>query len=56
MRLQSKKEQQLIISSWYDHVRRNHRDASNFSIRSAPSSWLGRQRKALDVQLRQRLC
>ncbi|KAI7891008.1 uncharacterized protein EV154DRAFT_538162 [Mucor mucedo] len=56
VRLQSKKEQQLIISSWYDHVRRNHRDASNFSIRSAPSSWLGRQRKVLDVQLRQRLC
>ncbi|KAI9248467.1 hypothetical protein EDC94DRAFT_637357 [Helicostylum pulchrum] len=56
VRLQSKKEQQLIISSWYDHVRRNHRDASSFSIRSAPSSWLGRQRKALDVHLRQRLC
>lgn len=56
VRLQSKKEQQLIISSWYDHVKRNFRDTSSFSIRSAPSSWLGRQRKVLDMQLRQRLC
>ncbi|KAI8881855.1 hypothetical protein K501DRAFT_295580 [Backusella circina FSU 941] len=56
VRLQSRREQQLIISAWYDLVRRNHRDASNLAIRSTPSSWLGRQRKILDGQLRQRLC
>ncbi|KAG1643051.1 hypothetical protein G6F44_004215 [Rhizopus delemar] len=55
-RLQSKLEQRLIITGWFDLVRRNHRDASNLAIRSAPSSWLGRQRKILDVQLRQKLC
>ncbi|KAI8993526.1 hypothetical protein BDB01DRAFT_703015, partial [Pilobolus umbonatus] len=56
VRLQSRREQQLIISAWYDLIRRNHRDASNLSIRSTPSSWLGRQRKVLDGHLRQRLC
>ncbi|KAI7903326.1 uncharacterized protein BX663DRAFT_434111 [Cokeromyces recurvatus] len=56
VREQSKIEQQLIISAWYDLIRRSDRDASNLTIRSTPSSWLGRQRKALDVYLRQRLC
>ncbi|KAI8371401.1 uncharacterized protein BYT42DRAFT_66565 [Radiomyces spectabilis] len=56
VRLQSRREQQLIISAWYDLARRNHREISNLSIRSTPSSWLGRQRKILDGQLRQRLC
>ncbi|CEJ03848.1 hypothetical protein RMCBS344292_17823 [Rhizopus microsporus] len=55
-RLQSRLEQRLIITGWFDLVRRNHRDASSLAIRSAPSSWLGRQRKILDIQLRQRLC
>ncbi|KAG1473740.1 hypothetical protein G6F56_000774 [Rhizopus delemar] len=55
-RLQSKLEQRLIITGWFELVRRNHRDSSNLAIRSAPSSWLGRQRKILDVQLRQKLC
>ncbi|KAG1048525.1 hypothetical protein G6F43_009086 [Rhizopus delemar] len=55
-RLQSKLEQRLIITGWFDLVRRNHRDVSNLAIRSAPSSWLGRQRKILDIQLRQKLC
>ncbi|KAG0182026.1 hypothetical protein DFQ29_006144 [Apophysomyces sp. BC1021] len=56
VRLQSRREQQLIISAWYDLARRNHRETSNLSIRTTPSSWLGRQRKILDGQLRQRLC
>ncbi|RCI03423.1 hypothetical protein CU098_002376, partial [Rhizopus stolonifer] len=56
VRQQSKIEQQLIISAWYDLVRRNDRGASHLAVRSTPSSWLGRQRKALDVHLRQRLC
>ncbi|KAG1099885.1 hypothetical protein G6F42_017757 [Rhizopus arrhizus] len=56
VRQQSKIEQQLIISAWYDLVRRSDRDASSLGFRSTPSSWLGRQRKALDVNLRQRLC
>ncbi|KAI8377115.1 hypothetical protein EDC96DRAFT_435613 [Choanephora cucurbitarum] len=56
VRQQSKIEQQLIISAWYDLVRRNDRGNSPLAVRSTPSSWLGRQRKALDVHLRQRLC
>ncbi|KAI8991736.1 hypothetical protein BDF20DRAFT_904224 [Mycotypha africana] len=56
VRQQSKIEQQLIVSAWYDLVKRADRDASSLIFRSAPSSWLGRQRKALDVHLRQRLC
>ncbi|KAI8343318.1 HOOK protein-domain-containing protein [Chlamydoabsidia padenii] len=56
VRLQSRREQQLIISAWYDLARRNHREMSNLSIRSTPSSWLGRQRKILDGHLRQKLC
>ncbi|KAL0088415.1 hypothetical protein F4703DRAFT_1734397 [Phycomyces blakesleeanus] len=56
VRLQSRREQQLIISAWYDLARRHHRDTSSMSVRSTPSSWLGRQRKILDGQLRQRLC
>ncbi|KAF7728213.1 hypothetical protein EC973_006494 [Apophysomyces ossiformis] len=56
VRLQSRREQQLIISAWYDLARRNHRETSNISMRTTPSSWLGRQRKILDSQLRQRLC
>ncbi|ORZ17098.1 hypothetical protein BCR42DRAFT_326316 [Absidia repens] len=56
VRLQSRREQQLIISAWYDLARRNHREMSNLSIRSTPSSWLGRQRKILDSHLRQKLC
>ncbi|KAI8359944.1 hypothetical protein BD560DRAFT_334725 [Blakeslea trispora] len=56
VRQQSKIEQQLIISAWYDLVRRNDRGSSPLAMRSTPSSWLGRQRKALDVHLRQKLC
>ncbi|KAI7866471.1 hypothetical protein BDF14DRAFT_1728222 [Spinellus fusiger] len=56
VRLQSRREQQLIISAWYDLARRHHRDTTSLSNRSTPSSWLGRQRKILDGQLRQRLC
>ncbi|KAI8333448.1 hypothetical protein BC941DRAFT_357911 [Chlamydoabsidia padenii] len=56
VRLQSKKEQQLIISSWYDLVHKNHREMTGLSIRSTPSSWLGRQRKLLDSHLRQKVC
>ncbi|CAO3636083.1 unnamed protein product [Cunninghamella echinulata] len=56
VRLQSKQEQQFIISAWFDLARRNHREMSHLSIRSTPSSWLGRQRKILDGHLRQKLC
>lgn len=56
VRAQSRREQQLIISAWYDLARRNHRDTASLSIRSTPSSWLGQQRKILDNQLRKRLC
>ncbi|KAJ8660023.1 hypothetical protein O0I10_004250 [Lichtheimia ornata] len=56
VRVQSQKEQQLIVSGWYDLALRNHREMSNPSFRSTPSSWLGRQRKILDSQLRKRLC
>ncbi|KAI8142799.1 hypothetical protein BJV82DRAFT_516191 [Fennellomyces sp. T-0311] len=56
VRVQSRREQQLIISAWYDLARRNHREGVGISIRSTPSSWLGRQRKILDSQLRKRLC
>ncbi|KAI9317578.1 HOOK protein-domain-containing protein [Dichotomocladium elegans] len=56
VRVQSRREQQLIISAWYDLARRNHREVINLSIRSTPSSWLGQQRKILDSQLRKRLC
>ncbi|ORY93214.1 hook-related protein family [Syncephalastrum racemosum] len=56
VRVQSRREQQLIISAWYDLARRNHREVSSLSMGSTPSSWLGRQRKLLDGQLRKRLC
>ncbi|KAI8639352.1 hypothetical protein BD408DRAFT_350074 [Parasitella parasitica] len=55
VRQQSKIEQQLIISAWYDLARRSDR-TSSLVLGSMPSTWLGRQRKALDIHLRQRLC
>ncbi|ORX58691.1 hypothetical protein DM01DRAFT_1301309 [Hesseltinella vesiculosa] len=56
VRLQSKRDQQLVVSAWYDLAKRNQKDWTHLSSRSIPSSWLGRQRKLLDNQLRQKLC
>ncbi|KAH8550018.1 hypothetical protein BGW37DRAFT_428084 [Umbelopsis sp. PMI_123] len=54
VRLQSRREQQLIISSWYELARQEKRDSSSLSGRPASSSWLGRQRKILENQLKKR--
>jgi len=54
VRLQSRREQQLIISSWYELARREKRDSSSLSGRPTSSSWLGRQRKILENQLKKR--
>ncbi|KAM3583801.1 hypothetical protein VKS41_003772 [Umbelopsis sp. WA50703] len=54
VRLQSRKEQQLIISSWYELARREKRDSASLSGRPTSSSWLGRQRKILENQLKKR--
>lgn len=54
VRLQSRREQQLIISSWYELARQEKRDSSSLSGRPTSSSWLGRQRKILENQLKKR--
>ena len=51
-RLQSRREQQLIISAWYDLSRRYNKELNNIKI--APNSWLGQQRRRLDRQLKRR--
>ncbi|KAI8072449.1 hypothetical protein BC940DRAFT_364911 [Gongronella butleri] len=56
VRVKSKREQQLVVSAWYDLAKRNHKEWTHLPSRSTPSSWLGRQRKLLDNQLRQKLC
>ncbi|KAI9315236.1 hypothetical protein BX666DRAFT_2019891 [Dichotomocladium elegans] len=56
VRVQSRREQRLIISGWYDLARHTQREPANLPLGSTPSSWLGRQRKILDSQLRKRLC
>jgi hypothetical protein len=53
VRIQSRREQQLIISAWYDVSRRSHKEILN-SKSSYPTSWLGQQRRTLDNQLKRR--
>ncbi|KAG1051929.1 hypothetical protein G6F43_005899 [Rhizopus delemar] len=52
IRLQSRREQQLIISAWYDISRRANKEILN--AKSFPNSWLGQQRLSLDNQLKRR--
>ncbi|KAI7904541.1 uncharacterized protein BX663DRAFT_530098 [Cokeromyces recurvatus] len=51
-RVQARREQQLMISAWYDMSRRANKDIVN--SRASPSSWLGQQRRTLDNQLKRR--
>ncbi|CAO3700605.1 unnamed protein product [Rhizopus stolonifer] len=50
IRLQSRREQQLIMSAWYGISRRSNKEFSN--TKSFPHSWLGQQRLSLDRQLK----
>ncbi|KAI7872978.1 hypothetical protein BDF14DRAFT_1716129, partial [Spinellus fusiger] len=52
VRLQARREQQLIISAWYDVTRRTQRELANSKV--SPNSWLGQQRRTLDNQLKRR--
>ncbi|KAG0945731.1 hypothetical protein G6F57_009197 [Rhizopus arrhizus] len=52
IRLQSRREQQLIISAWYDISRKTNKETAN--VKAFPNSWLGQQRLSLDNQLRRR--
>ncbi|KAG1469579.1 hypothetical protein G6F56_003177 [Rhizopus delemar] len=52
IRLQSRREQQLIMSAWYDMSRKANKEIVN--AKSYPVSWLGQQRLTLDSQLRRR--
>ncbi|KAI8377720.1 uncharacterized protein BYT42DRAFT_496697, partial [Radiomyces spectabilis] len=51
-RLQTRREQQLIISAWYDVARRTHKELAHSKV--YPNSWLGQQRRTLDNQLKRR--
>lgn len=53
IRLQARREQQLIISAWYDVARRTHKELVHSKILH-PNSWLGQQRRTLDNQLKRR--
>ncbi|KAL0080668.1 HOOK protein-domain-containing protein [Phycomyces blakesleeanus] len=52
VRLQARREQQLIISAWYDVTRRTQKELVNSKVN--PNSWLGQQRRTLDNQLKRR--
>ncbi|EIE88173.1 hypothetical protein RO3G_12884 [Rhizopus delemar RA 99-880] len=52
IRLQSRREQQLIISAWYDISRKTTKETAN--VKAFPNSWLAQQRLSLDNQLRRR--
>ncbi|CAO3698520.1 hypothetical protein G6F70_003099 [Rhizopus microsporus] len=52
LRLQSRREQHLIISAWYDMSRRATKDI--IMAKAFPNSWLGQQRYTLDNQLKRR--
>ncbi|KAG0182588.1 hypothetical protein DFQ29_003368 [Apophysomyces sp. BC1021] len=52
VRLQARREQQLIISAWYDVTRRTHKELVNSKV--FPNSWLNQQRRTLDNQLKRR--
>ncbi|KAG2190096.1 hypothetical protein INT46_005088 [Mucor plumbeus] len=51
-RSQNRREQQLMISAWYDMSRRTNKDVVN--NKASPISWLGQQRRTLDNQLKRR--
>ncbi|KAI9286976.1 hypothetical protein BC943DRAFT_275454 [Umbelopsis sp. AD052] len=52
VRLQSRREQQLIISAWYGLSLQRPKESMNHARAAPPSSWLGQQRRTLDSQLR----
>lgn len=52
IRLQSRREQQLIISAWYDISRKTTKETTN--VKAFPNSWLAQQRLSLDNQFRRR--
>ncbi|KAI9595395.1 HOOK protein-domain-containing protein [Syncephalis fuscata] len=61
VRNQSRREQQLIVSAWYEIGRRMQSTQYSKSHRPgatpqppAPVSWLGQQRRTLDIQTRRR--
>ncbi|KAI9491199.1 hypothetical protein BDB00DRAFT_511514 [Zychaea mexicana] len=54
VRLQTRREQQLIISAWYDVARRTHKELVNSKVAPRSNSWLGQQRRVLESQLRRR--
>ncbi|KAI7846927.1 hypothetical protein BDC45DRAFT_46354 [Circinella umbellata] len=54
VRLQTRREQQLIISAWYDVARRTQKQLVNSKVAPYPNSWLGQQRGVLDSQLKRR--
>lgn len=49
-RIQARREQQLMISAWYDMSRRTNKEVN----RAFPNSWLGQQRRTLDNQIKRR--
>lgn len=51
-RLQSRREQQLMISAWYDLSRKSNKET--VGGKGYPNSWLGQQRRTLDNQLKRR--
>ncbi|KAI8636086.1 hypothetical protein BD408DRAFT_109551 [Parasitella parasitica] len=51
-RSQNRREQQLMISAWYDMSRRTSKDVVN--NKASPISWLGQQRRTIDNQLKRR--
>jgi protein HOOK3 len=51
-RLQSRREQQLMISAWYDLSRKSNKET--VGGKNYPNSWLGQQRRTLDNQLKRR--
>ncbi|CAO3632816.1 unnamed protein product [Mucor hiemalis] len=51
-RLQSRREQQLMISAWYDLSRKSNKEI--VGGKAYPNSWLGQQRRTLDNQLKRR--
>ncbi|OBZ87543.1 Protein Hook 3 [Choanephora cucurbitarum] len=51
-RLQSRREQQLMISAWYDMSKRVNKETS--SQKAFPNSWLAQQRRSLDNKVKRR--
>jgi protein HOOK3 len=51
-RLQARREQQLMISAWYDLSRKSNKEI--VGAKQYPNSWLGQQRRTLDNQLKRR--